>query len=86
MISDDDYEVREVIEDEALIVFLGDEGIPSRIIQDTLEDLCVIFFEEKLLSRKECRKLFNSSCLQDPEGIRKKKLETLDHRLPNSLP
>jgi len=80
-ICSNDYEIQEVIDDEQLIVFLGEEGRPSRIIQDTLEDLCVLFVEKGLMSRKESRKLLSASCQGDSDYVRKKKMERLDHRL-----
>lgn len=80
-ICSNDYEIRELIQDENLCVSLSEEQPPQLIIQDTIEDLCVLIVEAGISSKKEVRKFFKVVYSQDPESKREYKLALLNVRL-----
>lgn len=82
-ICSNDYDIREVIQDEKLSVSLDEHLPPVLIEQDTIEDICYLCVEMKIASKKEVRQFFKYVYSQDTEDKKQSKLAILNIRLGN---
>lgn len=80
-ICSNDFDIREVIQDEKLFVSPNEEDTPQLIKQDTVEDICFLSVQQSISSRKEVRQFFKFVYNQDPEQKRQRKLNKLNERL-----
>ena len=80
-ISSNDYEIRELIQSEDLRVSSNEDQSPKLILQDTIEDLCVMVAGAEISSEKEVRKFFKVVYSRDSESKQEYKLAQLDIRL-----
>ncbi|MBM7572929.1 hypothetical protein [Aquibacillus albus] len=81
IICSNDYEIREVIEDEEFSVAVSEEEVPELIVQDTIEDFCVFCVQYGIASKKEVRKFFKVVYTEDEDYKRQRKLNSLNNRL-----
>jgi hypothetical protein len=80
-ICSNDYEIREVIEAEQLWVSQAEDEPLGPIVQNTIEDICVMAANTGIASKREVRNFFGFVNGQDPKWKQKAKLAKLDHRL-----
>jgi hypothetical protein len=80
-ICSNDYDIREVIQDEQLLVGPDEALAPELIVQDTIEDLCFLCVKENISTKREVRQFFKFVYNQDPDHKRQIKLEALDTRI-----
>lgn len=80
-ICSNDYDIREVIQDEQLLVSSDEELAPELIVQDTIEDLCFLCVKENISTKREVRQFFKFVYNQDPNHKRQVKLTALDTRI-----
>jgi len=83
IICSNDYEIREVIEDEGFRVAVSEDTVPKLIELDIIEDLCVYCVQYTIASKKEVRKFFKVVYTEDEDHKRQRKLNTLNDRLDN---
>lgn len=80
-ICSNDYDIREVIQDEQLLVGSDEALTPELIVQDTIEDLCLLCVKENISTKREVRQFFKFVYNQDPDHKRQIKLMALDRRI-----
>lgn len=80
-ICSNDYDIREVIQDEQLLVGSNEALAPELIVQDTVEDLCFLCVKEKISTKREVRQFFKYVYNQDSDHKRQIKLKALDTRI-----